>query len=587
MPFGPRKLMDFLRRLITPTFVSYFLGTIFLAFAVVFFSYHLAYARRIVPGVRVVGLTLGNRTESEALGLLEARLLELSSAPLVFVVEGQEITKTLAEWGVDFEARASARRAYLWGREGTLWETTRDKFTAATQGVIIPPAAEVSSARLIENLVALQAAYARPGHEPSYQVVEDQLEIVPGVIGQAVDEARLQAEILTAAATLDFARRELPLVTLNSPVTVAGLEALKNQVTPLVFASLKLIFGSRSWVLTPEEVLALLDFSGDKLAVKKSAITEYVVDLAAEIDRPARGGTFKLENDRVLDFALPTAGYKLDEAKAESLLASAVLGQVVGPVELPVETLSPPAAAGNDYGIKTLLGTGVSDFSGSISGRAYNMGLASSKFDGLLIPPGEIFSFNQNLGSVESADGYQVAYIIKEGRTIWGVGGGVCQVATAMFRAALFSGLPILERTPHAYQVHYYEKPYGTGYDATVYSPSPDLKFKNDTPAYILIKRVFDPKTTTLNFEFYGTSDGRQTEVSKPVIHSQTRPPAPLYQEDPTLPKGTTKQIDWSAWGAKVTITRQVTRGGEVIQDDSFFSSYKPWQAVYLVGTKE
>ena len=144
-----------------------------------------------------------------------------------------------------------------------------------------------------------------------------------------------------------------------------------------------------------------------------------------------------------------------------------------------------------------------------------------------------------------------------------------------------------MERTAHAYRVHYYEYPDGPGLDATVYAPSPDLKFENDTPAHLLIQREIDTQAARLNFHIYGTSDNRQVELVGPIIHSQTAPPEPVYIPDDNLAVGTTKQIDWAAWGANVTVKRTVLRGGQLLQDDSFYSSYQPWQAVYLVGTAE
>ena len=100
----------------------------------------------------------------------------------------------------------------------------------------------------------------------------------------------------------------------------------------------------------------------------------------------------------------------------------------------------------------------------------------------MLIPPGGTISYNEIVGDISAATGYQPAYIIKDGRTILGDGGGVCQVSTTLFRAGLSAGLPILERHPHAYRVHYYEEGgYKPGLDATVFAPGVDLKMKNDT----------------------------------------------------------------------------------------------------------
>ncbi len=166
-----------------------------------------------------------------------------------------------------------------------------------------------------------------------------------------------------------------------------------------------------------------------------------------------------------------------------------------------------------------------------------------------------------------------------------GDGGGVCQVSTTLFRSILNAGLPIIERQAHAYRVGYYEQDSSPGIDATVYAPSPDLKFKNDTPAYILIEARADPKNYSLVFELYGTSDGRVATISKPIVTNVSAPPEDLYQDDPTLPAGTIKQIDFKAWGAKVTFNYAVKRDSTEIYSKTFISNYRPWRAVYLRGT--
>jgi len=183
--------------------------------------------------------------------------------------------------------------------------------------------------------------------------------------------------------------------------------------------------------------------------------------------------------------------------------------------------------------------------------------------------------------------GFQQAYIIKEGRTVLGDGGGICQVSTTLFRAALNAGLPIEERTAHAYRVSYYEQNYQAGVDATVFEPQPDFKFKNDTSGNILIQSKIDLTNLKLTFALYGSWDGREVIVSNSRVWDQIPPPPDLYQDDPTLPMGTVKQVDWKAWGAKVVFDWKVIRGNDILQDRAFYSIYKPWQAVYLRGTAE
>lgn len=254
-----------------------------------------------------------------------------------------------------------------------------------------------------------------------------------------------------------------------------------------------------------------------------------------------------------------------------------------------VKTLQPKITTdkANNLGIKELIGNGTSLFQGSIQSRIYNITLASTRLNGVLVAPNEEFSFDKALGDVSAFTGYQQAYIIQGGRTVLGDGGGVCQVSTTFFRALLNAGLPIIERNAHSYRVSYYEQNSPPGFDATIYVPSVDLRFKNDTDNHILIQTEIDPSYQRLTFFLYGTSDGREVTISKPVITNQTPAPAPLYQDDPTLPKGTVKQVDFAAAGANVYFTRKVTKNNKTIISDKFVSNFRPWQSVFLRGTKE
>lgn len=258
-------------------------------------------------------------------------------------------------------------------------------------------------------------------------------------------------------------------------------------------------------------------------------------------------------------------------------------------IGIPIIVLKPKITTQevNNLGIKDLLSTGTSLFRGSISSRIYNITLAAERLNGILIKPGETFSFNEALGDISSFTGYQQAYIIKDGKTVLGDGGGVCQVSTTLFRAIINAGLPITERNAHAYRVSYYEQDSLPGLDATIYSPTVDLKFKNDTDDYILIQTTIDQNLQQLWFYLYGSADGRKTVIEKPIISNEIPPPPDMYQDDPTLPKGTVKQVDFAAWGARVSFARQVIKDEEVIISEKFVSNFRPWQAVYLRGTME
>jgi vancomycin resistance protein YoaR len=267
------------------------------------------------------------------------------------------------------------------------------------------------------------------------------------------------------------------------------------------------------------------------------------------------------------------------------MISVALITEKKSEIKLPVSIIRPKNKLTNELGIRELIGTGVSYFSGSIENRKFNIGLAASRINGVLIPPGEEFSFVNTVGDISANTGFKQAYVIKSGRTVLDDGGGVCQVSTTIFRAALNSGLPITARTAHAYRVGYYEQGFPPGIDATIFHPSVDFKFKNDTDKHILVQASVAGNSLTV--ELYGTSDGRTVTMTKPVVTGITPAPPEIRQDDPTLPRGTVKQVDWAANGANVSFSRTVTKGGITYINEVFRSNYRPWQAVFLVGTKD
>ena len=323
-------------------------------------------------------------------------------------------------------------------------------------------------------------------------------------------------------------------------------------------------------------------------------ISDFLKIAKERYEKPAKNALFKFENGKVVAFYKEEWGQKINEEKFIVSLNQTIQKMTKDKkkdffIYLPLEKIEPEIKLSyiNKFGIKEEIGVGKSDFTGSISSRIHNIILAASKFNGILIPPGKVLSFNETVGDISFLSGYQPAYIIKDGKTLLGDGGGVCQVSTTLFRAALNAGLPILERHSHAYRVSYYENDSPPGFDATVFAPFVDLKIKNDTKAHILIQTKIDKENNLLFFYLFGQKDGRKIEIEKPKIWDIVPPLPPKYQDDPTLKKGVIKQIDFPSWGAKANFHYKVVKDGEVLFEKDFFSSYRPWQAVYLVGTAE
>jgi vancomycin resistance protein YoaR len=335
----------------------------------------------------------------------------------------------------------------------------------------------------------------------------------------------------------------------------------------------------------------LLPFLNPKGGYNQDTLRNFAKGIAAENNKEVAEPIFKFDGKRVQEFTPGTNGVAVEEDLFYQNLSIALAslertGDSEISLEVPHNKTLPQTAVSdvNNLGIKELIGEGTSRFSGSIASRIYNVALASSRINGVLVAPNETFSFASAIGDISKYTGYKEAYIIQNGKTILGDGGGVCQVSTTLFRAVMNAGLPIIERHAHAYRVGYYEQGSGPGLDATVFVPSVDFKFLNDTGHYVLVQTKVDTKNLTADFKIYGTSDGRKSTVTKPVITNQIAPPDDLYVDDPTIPAGKVVQIEHRAWGARVSFSYTVTRDGAQIYQKNFTSVYQPWQAVYQRG---
>jgi len=252
------------------------------------------------------------------------------------------------------------------------------------------------------------------------------------------------------------------------------------------------------------------------LALDEDQLKSYLAKVKDDSRVAPADAKLSFSGGDVSAFSLSKDGYEIDAGKSfEKISTTIAANPFAKDINLEVNTLKPEVTSTSldKYGIKELIGEGVSNFGRSPQNRIHNITVGAARFNGVLIKPGEDFSFIQTLGPVDQSTGYLPELVIKTDKTVPEYGGGMCQVSTTMFRAAFNSGLKITARTNHAYPVQYYAP---QGLDATVYIPKPDLKFVNDTPNYILVQTHI--AGTQLFFDFYGTSDGRRTKLVGPFV---------------------------------------------------------------------
>jgi vancomycin resistance protein YoaR len=326
------------------------------------------------------------------------------------------------------------------------------------------------------------------------------------------------------------------------------------------------------------------------LALDENKLAEFLRPLTDSVSRPVENARYHFD-DASGQLLLYIPSGRGRELNLEESIASIQTTVAAGghQASLAFDYVEPEVgddetAAG--LGISGLLPNGLqwTSFSGSAESRIYNITLAASKFDGVLVAPGEVFSMGKQLGDVSFDTGYAEALIILGNRTIAGAGGGVCQVSTTLFRTALMTGFPIRERHAHAYRVGYYENydglvHLGAGFDATVFFPDVDFKFENDTPYWILMETDVDRTTGRLTWRFYSTSDGRSVTYYTSGIRNETDAPEPRWEPNPSLKPNEVKQVDWAVKGADVYANRTVTRDGVTIDTYTFNTHYIAWAA--------
>lgn len=562
--------------------------------------FHLLWLGKIFPGVRIASIPVGGLGVVRASQFLETQTAAFIGRPIEVTGDEERWEISPAALHLRYSIAQAVQEAYNQGRQGGLAGLTALTSSLSSRIVIDLPYT-LDEKALTATISAFAATLDVPAVAPAITVLTrpdpetgSRIAIQPGENGQRVDVSGLRREVHDRLQRLASEPIALIVQTIPPTATPVDLTLTRQRAEALLGKRLTLGYAGEAgvdntWELGGEDLVHFLSFDG---GFDVERIASYSASLAEQIDRHPVNATFVVRDGRVVEFSPERDGLRLHVQQTVGRLREALAsldrgeGDAVA-VDIPVEYLPAAikAADVNTLGIRELLGRGESTFHGSIANREHNIALAASRVSGVLVAPGESFSFNEAVGDVSAASGYRQAYVIKSGRTILDDGGGVCQVSTTLFRAALRAGLPILARTAHSYRVSYYEQNEKPGFDATVFAPRVDLVFQNDTPAHLLIQAEADTKANTLVFEIYGTSDGRRARVENHRVWDVTPPPPDLYQDDPALPLGVVKQVDWKAWGAKVKYDYRVERDGETIFQKTFYSNFRPWQSVFLRGT--
>ena len=585
-PKKKTKNFPSLRFISISTTIIIFLGMIIIALVTSLVALHFMFIDRIYPGILVAQTDVAGLTKTQALQKLTNQTQNRTNQKISFnyLDSNSEIQK------IDFNLRGIEQNLNYSQAVDQAFEYGHSKLYFPPLNINLN-----FEKKLDQNLKPLTDEVNKEPIDSEIKVVGNETVVTPSQQGYVLDKDQFSKTIWQYLNQGRVANNFLPMKKVESKVDFTLASRIKkrldlNKTSPLTLNYRESSASAQKQTFTIDfaTLVSLLDLQQDDY-LNQTKLQDYLKDIATGIDRPVQEPLFNFDpnsKSKVTEFSPPVTGKKLDQLKTAKLLSQALLDQSIKEITLPVETIDPKNKLTNDMGIKELIGQGQSSFEGSINNRIYNLKLATTRLNGVLVAPGETFSFLDTMGKIDASTGYKQAYVIKSGKTVLDDGGGVCQVSTTLFRTVLNSGLPVLERTAHAYRVGYYELGgYPPGFDATIFNPGVDFKFKNDTGHHVLIQAYSEGNNLYVNF--YGTSDGRVAEVSRPVITNRTPPPPDLRQDDPNLKKGEVQQTEHAIEGANVVFSRKVTRDGQVLINENFKSNFRPWQAVYLVGTKE
>lgn len=591
-------------------------GALMLAVTTAVAFYQWQYRDRIYEGVVCAGLPLGGMTLDEAAQALQVALNPYPGDPVALRYGQREWLLTPAELGVAVNAAATAAKAFKVGRGvatggdnalSAVWTGLQAdlaaQWAALRWGVAVEPVLSLDQDRLAAVLRRIAREVDLPSQEGMLTIAGLEVNGLPGRVGRQMDVQATHAALveqinLRSGGTISLAVRELRPQVMSVDAAVTRARALLSRSLVLVARTVE---GEQRFAVDRGRLAGWLTMAprhstdGEAelaVALDRAAITAFIRELAAAIDRPAVDAVldFDRQAKQVVVLQESRLGQALDvEAGAAAVVAA--LSQMsssnaaespVLEVELPVVRVAPRIDSGKvaEMGIVEQIGEGTTYFAGSSAERVHNIVNTVRKFRGVVIPPGEQFSFYKVVGDVTLANGFVDSLIIVGDRTEVGVGGGVCQVSTTAYRAAFWAGFPILERYPHGYVVGWYGEP---GWDASIFTPEADFRFLNDTGYYVLLQPEIDLKKGRLTFYVYGTKT-RTVEAEKGVITNRRPAPEPIYREDPNLPAGTIKQVDWAKEGMDVTVKRIIRYNDGRVKEEKIVSRYRPWQAVFLYG---
>jgi vancomycin resistance protein YoaR len=573
-------------------------------------------AGKALPGTRIAGMDVGMMTLDEIQGRLMDKGQPFLNAPIQVDLGETCVQFSPSELGIQLLPRYTLQEVkFVQIDNMNIFEV----FSELWNDRDLPFYASVDIDSAIAN-IENQFNFAEKKAKNAYFDFDENgsLIVLPGEIGEEIDVRGLYQTIKENANNLSSEPIIIVTNVKDPMVTTEALEDQREAITETLNRTISLSYENWDWNIKLINHIEWVDFvyrnridfngvvtlpleiseqatytvpemmSIDKqleIQINQELFVAYIDEEIAPIIEVEPGDVviYTDENNEIIIEGQGKNGRTIKQDFFTDALMIAI-NQNLDQVPIPVQKRNANVEVSDDLkllGIESLIGTGRSAFAGSTTNRIHNIHVGMDRFNGTLIQPGEVFSFIDHLGPVDASTGYRPELVIKPEGTIKEYGGGLCQVSSTMYRAAIFSGLPIVERTPHSYAVSYYAQIYGYGLDASIYIGVLDMRFKNDTEGHILVQSYAEG--TNAYFKFYGMDDGRSVEMEGPYKGGYRAPGPARIVESSALAPGQRKQVESAHTGFDVTWFRYLTKDGETVKEP-IYTTYKAIPARILVG---
>lgn len=569
--------------------------------AIGLFAFRLMYNDRIYPSVVVGDVSVGGLTAQQAEARIEERAAELERGTITFAFGGKTWTPSLSELGATVETERSVSQAYSLGRNDDA--ASRFAFTGD-----ILSGDQLVSLRTTVDPTALNAWFdqvdrdlGQPAVNAEIVVDGTDVTISPDATGIVVDRDAATETILGSLTALTPVQGELPTVVAEPQIRAADLEPMRDDVREALSKPVRVQFEGRDWRIEAETLSQFLTVNstyvdskaGVDLAVDQKALSAVLREqFAGEINRsPVDARVAWSDSDGLIALEPSTDGITLRSTEFAKVLSESFLDDHQR-VNIPVVVTRPEVDSNNlaALQINERLGRGDSNFDGGSDERNTNIEVGVGLLNGTLVAPGEIFSFNSAIGEITADKGYVEASVVVAERSGRDIGGGICQVSTTVFRAALLAGMPIAEWHPHTYRIKGYERDgWGPGYDASIlqWGSDPaqwgDLKFENTTDGWLLVESWTAFPHVIVNI--YGKDMGTTVEITNSFQGEVIQEYDDVEVVKENLPAGTIRQTEYPMQGYEAAFVRVLKdKDGNVIAEREFYTYFKGRGNVYEVS---